>query len=83
MQTYEYDSLVEGLQQKVANVVFTKADGTLRKMRCTLMTSFLPEQKDVEEYTARMNKTAVPVWDLEHKGWRSFRLDSIQELNWE
>lgn len=72
----------EILRSSVRVVTFTKTDGTERVMKCTLKDSYLPEQLDVEEYISRKkNEDVCAVWDVEAKGWRSFRIDSIKEIN--
>jgi hypothetical protein len=41
----------------------------------------LPEQTDLEEHVQRKVSTEViAVWDLEEKGWRSFRKSSVIEF---
>jgi len=70
------------LRENVHTVTFTKADGTERVMKCTLMDSHLPDQTDVEEYISRKkNDEVCAVWDVEKKGWRSFRVDSVKEIS--
>lgn len=61
-------------------VKFTKTDGTLRTMRCTL--------KDVPEYVPKTdraprkkNDEVMAVFDLDENSWRSFRIDSIKEIS--
>lgn len=77
-----YEALTEELRRRVAEVTFTKADGTRRVLKCTLIKDVLPEQKDVEEYTKNINREAVAVWDLENNGWRSFRISSVLGIDW-
>lgn len=69
------------LQNDIATVTFEKADGTLREMRCTLQSSFLPTQvlkEDKKEKTE--NENILAVWDIDNGGWRSFRMDSIKSI---
>lgn len=40
---YDYNSLVEQLQNSVVTVTFEKVDGSMRTMRCTLIPSYLPK----------------------------------------
>jgi hypothetical protein len=56
-----------------------KKDGTQRTMLCTLMPGSLPAQTDLEEAVQKKtpNPDVLAVWDLENKGWRSFRYDSV------
>ena len=51
-------------------VIFTKKDGTQRKMRC-MMEAPTGEIK---------NPDVVPVQDLDKGAWRSFRLDSVLSI---
>jgi hypothetical protein len=65
------------LQTKVADIEFTKVDGTLRKMKCTLIEALLPEPVSVVEENAKVKRLPNPnvlvVWDLENDVWRSIR----------
>ena len=71
-------SYLSSLYNNICFVNFTKMDGTLRGMRCTLRSDMLPAQTDLEEHTQRKQTTeSIAVWDLEVKGWRSFRNDSV------
>tara|TARA_B100000029_G_scaffold211455_1_gene209319 strand:- start:25 stop:288 length:264 start_codon:yes stop_codon:yes gene_type:complete len=70
--------LVEGLKKNVMRVTFTKVNGDTRVMRCTLHDSVLPEQP-ISGIKKKENQDTLSVWDLDNDGWRSFRLDSIQE----
>ena len=69
------------LKENILLVTFTKRDGTVRTMRCTLKPDLLPAQTDIEEQVQNKNPTApaesLAVWDLEKAAWRSFRFDSI------
>jgi len=68
------------LYNERCRVTFTKKDGSLRTMLCTLKEKYLPQQT-VEEHTERKpSDTLVIVWDLEKKDWRSFRYDSVLEF---
>ena len=75
--------LKQQLQGTVATVVFTKADGTERTMRCTLLAEYLPAPEGPQlltESTRKENDGVLSVWDIENGGWRSFRLDSIKSI---
>jgi hypothetical protein len=78
MDRYE---LKQTLQGNIATVVFEKADGTLREMRCTLQSDFLPPQLLQENTVTRAeNPNILSVWDIDNGGWRSFRMDSIKSI---
>lgn len=67
------------LQSMVLNVTFTKADGTLRDMRCTLIPECLPPIKNTKKVEKENEETMI-VFDLEASDWRSFRMDSIKRI---
>lgn len=70
--------LIGLLEERPVEIVFTKKDGTERTMKCTLQEKYLPE-------TVGTGKTksdeVLAVFDLEKEGWRSFRWDSIKQVN--
>lgn len=76
------NELIQMLKEAVITVNSTKTDGTFRRMVCTLRDDILPEQTDVEEHIQRkVNTETLVVWDIEADGWRSFRIDSIIDIN--
>lgn len=79
------ESLKYELRSNVVEVVFTKVDGSLRKMRATLSPAHVPAEDHTETVTQLLNEETEPkkvlaVWDIDAKGWRSFRLDSIVSI---
>jgi len=70
----------EALLENVCDIKFTKVDGTERVMRCTLKSDLVPAPEHKPEQNRTVNESVLPVWDLEKKGWRSFRIDSVLEL---
>jgi hypothetical protein len=78
-RSWQNEYLKGVLQTGIANVTFLKKDGSERKLLCTLLPSELPAQTDLEEAVQKKtpNPEVLAVWDLENKGWRSFRYDSV------
>lgn len=76
-QNMNRDSMVEVLRENVVQVTFTKKDGTVRVMNCTLQESFLPES-NTESSNRKINDNLVTVWDVDVNGWRSFNCSSVQ-----
>jgi hypothetical protein len=78
--------ITDMLSERIVTVKFKKADGSGRVMKCTLMQSMIPQTtKTVAETNntvkeRRENDSVVAAWDVEAEGWRSFRLDSIIEI---
>lgn len=70
------------LQENVLVVSFIKADGTKREMRCTLDPNLLPElpESKTEKPKRAVSREVLPVYDLDKQGWRSFRLDSVENF---
>ena len=73
------------LDQNVVVVDFTKLNGDKRVMTCTLREDIKPpatktdtmSQKKVRE----ISDAVVSVWDVNARGWRSFRYDRINSVN--
>jgi len=66
------------LNDGTIQVIFTKKDGTERIMNCTLHEDYVPEIKG----TKAINPDVIAVYDVDAEGWRSFRWDSIKEVNY-
>ena len=79
------DEMKDSLHKGICKVVFTKKNGDERIMHCTLQESMLPEQIDIEEQIQKKkpNPDVLAVWDVEAKGWRSFRWDTIKDFRTE
>ena len=71
----------EELKSGIFRITFIKKDGSERVLIGTADPSLLPAQTDLEEFTSRSDRVKsdyiVVVYDLEAKGWRSFRSDSV------
>lgn len=74
------------LSQNVLEVDFTKLNGDKRVMTCTLREDMKPRaskddamsQKKVRE----VSDAVVNVWDVNAQGWRSFRYDRLNSINY-
>jgi hypothetical protein len=77
------DQLQNTLRNGVHVVTFTKVDGTVRKMHCTLDQSYLPEFKQTgnrSQLLVEANPHVLAVYDTSVKDWRSFRIDSVIDV---
>lgn len=82
--SFDKEKILKQLQNGVALVTFTKADGSLRDMKCTLQPRLLPTSLKESTIKIDSESDALRVYDLEADGWRSFkisRLISIFETN--
>ena len=76
--TREY--LIELLIRNVVEVEFKKKDDSVRTMRCTLLEKHLPRREVTnsrDRPKKEPNKSLIPVFDLDKKAWRCFRIDSV------
>lgn len=72
------------LKQNVVEVDFLKLNGDRRVMTCTLREDMKPRatKDDAMSQTAvrETSDAVISVWDVNAKGWRSFRYDRISEV---
>ena len=66
------------LQHGVSEVTFTKLNGELRTMPCTLDTTLLPPLSLNESHKTRPYKPeTLSVWCVDKSEWRSFRVANV------
>lgn len=58
-------------------VTFTKVDGSIRSMRCTLIADKILAETSG---SSKPSNEVVVVWDLDKEAWRSFKFDSIIDI---
>lgn len=74
------------LHENVCEVIFTKTDGSERHMACTLLKEYMPEVSAMDVHVPepkkerKKNNEVISVWDVDAKGWRGFRVDSVQTI---
>ena len=75
------NEIIEALQTNKCIVKFTKVNGEVREMPCTLREDLVPKYEHKSEgKTKKANDSILSVWCLDKNEWRSFRIDSVQEL---
>lgn len=79
--TVERNEMIKHLQIRECVVLFKKVDGTERRMRCTLNDQLIENGTIAEREVKARNENTIAVWDMENKGWRSFRVDSVIDFN--
>ena len=77
MEDQDLKRLKNLLAQGRAIVKFTKLDGTVREMDCTLNENYIPKESNETKRVKAKNDEVLAVYDVVKAGWRSFRLDSI------
>tara|TARA_B100001964_G_scaffold153567_1_gene168903 strand:+ start:76 stop:360 length:285 start_codon:yes stop_codon:yes gene_type:complete len=73
------DDLIDALKEKTAVVTFLKLDGDERIMTCTKSLKIIPEESHPKT-DKKVKEGNVNVWDLNAKGWRSFKYDRVQKV---
>jgi hypothetical protein len=73
------------LTQNVMVVDFTKLNGEKRVMTCTLREDIKPPATKTDTMSLKkvrdVTEAVVSVWDVNAKGWRSFRYDRVNSVN--
>lgn len=76
------DWLNEMLSINVANITFTKKDGTKRVMQCTRDFSIIPTDHHPKN-TSVESTTACRVFDVEKQEWRSFVYENVERFEYD
>jgi len=77
---YDRVFLKKILNDGVVRVTFNKVNGEERVMDCTLMRDVIPSIDKVTTHTRKPNDDVLPVWDVAKRDWRSFRVDSVTNV---
>ena len=83
-KTFTKEEISSVLQKGVAKVSFTKVDGSTRIMECTLNGKHMPVEDMPAKKTDRVkkpNNAVLSVWDVNAKGWRSFRVENVFDVD--
>jgi hypothetical protein len=70
--------LLSLLHAGTVEVTFTKVDGTIRVMNCSLNPTLLPVVTQVAESVKRTTSlNNIRVFDIEKQAWRSFKIENV------
>ena len=73
------------LEQNVLVVDFLKLNGDRRVMTCTLREDMKPRATKTDALSQKavreISDAVVSVWDVNAKGWRSFRYDRVNSVD--
>ena len=78
----ERTDLRNQLQKEILEVTFTKVNGDKRIMNCTLIEGVAPSNINLNKDTPerKVNEEVLSVWDIDAKGWRSFRVKNVTRV---
>ena len=71
--------IIKRLLSGIWIVVFKKvSDNSIREMKCSLMEEYVGrKQRNTFKKGMTTRKDVLPVWDIDSKGWRSFRFNTV------
>lgn len=70
------NTIIKRLLSGIWVVAFTKVeDDSIREMKCSLMEEYVGRSNQKE--SKNKSKEVLPVWDIDSKGWRSFRFKNV------
>ncbi|EAY31031.1 hypothetical protein M23134_07438 [Microscilla marina ATCC 23134] len=77
------EELKQDLRKGIAQVAYTKLDGTLNVRKATLNFSLIPlkDHPNGAEYNPPKDKGWVNYYDLDKGEWRKLHIDRLKELN--
>jgi len=62
-------------------ITFTKVDGSVRTMPCTLRAEAMPQREVNEHHKTRLyNPEVLSVWCLDKSEWRSFKVMNVTSI---
>lgn len=78
---FNREEVIRELKEHVMKVQFVKANGETRILTCTLRPDMVKDPNFSEEYLKEQHDKypdVVAAWDIDNRGWRGFRIDSVQ-----
>ena len=79
-----YNEYITLLKSSVCKVTFTKVNGEVRNMRCTLVRDMIPQGSTPkvfdDEKVEASAKEVIRAFDLTAQGWRSFKVANVTEF---
>jgi hypothetical protein len=77
----EYKEILDLLYKNDCEVTFTKVDGTVRVMPCTLRTEAMPARDAAKFHETRVvNEAVISAFCLDKMEWRSFRVANVTNV---
>lgn len=79
---FSREEIVETLKNGICTVTFTKVNGELREMPCTLKEGIVPvyERKTPVNESADKETNTLSVWCTDKNAWRSFHVNSVKYI---
>ena len=81
MEKFNREDIVSKLKQGVVRVNFTKKDGDVRDMKCTLVSSIIPQEMQPKGELNNITESVIRVYDVDALGWRSFVVANVNSVD--
>jgi len=76
-----YKEILDLLHEHDCEVTFTKVDGSIRVMPCTLREAAMPQRDAVKFHETRViNEKVISAFCLDKMEWRSFRVENVTNI---
>jgi len=76
-----YREILDLLHEHDCEVTFTKVDGTVRVMPCTLREEAMPARDAAKFHETRaVNEKVISAFCLDKMEWRSFRVENVTNI---
>lgn len=80
MEKFNREDIVNKLKQGIVRVNFTKKDGEVRDMKCTLVSSLIPQEMQPKGELNNITESVIRAYDVNATGWRSFVVANVNSV---
>ena len=81
MTADERNSYLRSILKEDHEITFTKVDGSVRVMPCTLRDDAMPQRAVNEHHQTRLYKPeTLSVWCLDKAEWRAFKVMNVTDI---
>lgn len=81
MTEFKREDVINKLREGIVRVNFTKKDGEIRDMKCTLASSIIPQDMQPKTESAKITESVIRAYDVDVNGWRSFVVANINSVD--
>ena len=77
-------AIIKHLNEGIVNFKFTKKDGEEREMNGTTCAIYINDPRAImrdANPVGNKDDNLVVCWDVDNEGWRSFKIDTLEEYN--
>ena len=80
MNNFNREDIVSKLRRGVVKVNFTKKNGEMRDMKCTLASTLIPQEMQPKGELSNITESVIRAYDVNATGWRSFAVANINSI---